>query len=194
MNTEAPKTADGKVAIFPDPHQREQPENRYDILRIESVFNSSIYFLHSQGVLKEKEDGTEIVASCHDGVEVSVTSHHSMQELQDLSRERKLSREEIILSIASHVRVSAKDEEPFKLNKFDPTQFNPAQIILNTYFRSSWWDRELEEQLLLRRGVEYSVYGNETQKDLNKRVSQLQTWLFLCYAQQGIPNEQDAVK
>ncbi len=140
--------------------------SQVDSLLIENAFYSSIAFLGSQGVLRERESGTEIVANCHGGVEISVASPSGMEELQAFSRvlksplgEQRIG--ELILGSASRVCISAEGDEPLILGRFDPG-------LLRYPPEDAWKMREI-----LNRGVQYSVEGEGTPEDLTKRISQL---------------------
>lgn len=138
-----------------------------DNLLAENAFRSSVTFLCSQGELREREGKTEVVARGHSGIEISVVSPFSWEDLITLSRVGGRRIEEIVLESASRVRVSGEqgttEEDELTLIKFDPGQ-------LRTIPEEAWKMEELVSQ-----GVQYSVQG--TPENLTKRLNQLITGL-----------------
>lgn len=95
-----------------------------DSLLIENAFHSSIVFLGSHGELRERESGTEIVASGSSGIEISIVSGFSMKDLQTLSRLGSRRMEDIILEGASRICVSRGETQPDMVVAGNAGKFN----------------------------------------------------------------------
>ena len=139
-----------------------------DSLLIENAFHSLVAFLGSRGELRRRGNGTEIVADGPDGVKISVASQYSMENLQTLSCGGG-KKEDIILQSVSCVRVWGKraltEDNELILVKSDPgnLRYPPEDAG--------------KMRKIIEAGVQYSVKGRGTPKDLTASVKQLMSAL-----------------
>jgi hypothetical protein len=135
-----------------------------DSLLIENVFHLLVALLTKRGDLKERDGRTEIVATVPDGLEISITSPYSLNDLQKLSRDgRRI--EDIILGGASRVRVS-KGEVPAGADEFTLVRFDPGQ--LRTIPEETW---KLDD--VVHQEVQYLIEGQGTPESLAAKVNQM---------------------